>query len=391
MIYLPRGVIVDIKKELLNIPLKKYCEVNNLKISLLIEKTNENVYIPNYLDGTIPATEVTFHPDVYVAELPNVNLIGNTSIIYDNNGHCIFDLPFLNTDNRWVLSCYSSFYIDQRVTCIDFNDSHEIIDEGIMLVAATDTNFYHYNLELLTKLCLFDEIPEYRNIPLIVNERIAMQPGFKDELDYINKNNRKIIYLKPDCSYQVNKLIHMSDLAITAPGCNPLIFSRYSDMRVNPLSVKLLHKSLVKSNANLTKRIFISRQNSSNHRLLNQALVEQIFKGFGYEIIYTEQLTTQEKTTIFSEAKFIAGVHGAGLTNCLFANSGATLLCIQPKLLEECCFNTLANIINQNCYYIDAQPTCTEPYYFAKLLTTPYSVDIAYLVKYLAKIHNALN
>lgn len=381
---------MDIKKELRNISCKKYCELNNLKYSVIINEKTERVCIPNYLDNTSPNNMVTFHPEIYIAELPNVNLIGNTSIIFDNNGYCIFDLPFLNTENRWNLSCFSSYYIDKHITCVDYNDSHELIDKGIMLVASTSFNFYHFNLELLTKLCLIDEIPEYNNIPLIVDERILMQPGFKDELDYVNKNNRKIIYIKHGLSYKVNTLIYLSDLAITAPGINPGVFARYSDMRVNPLSVQLLNKRL-KKKCNHFRRVFISRENSPNSRLLNHYIIEQIFEGFGYEIVYAEQLSIQDKINIFSESKYIAGVHGAGLTNCLFASSDATILCIQPKVLEESCFTTLANILDQNCYYIDASPTCSKPYEYAKLLTSPYSVDITYLVSFLYKVHNTIN
>lgn len=380
---------MNIKKELRNINCKDYCENNDLKYIVLENAHIEKVACPNYLEtdnNEIKYVDV-FHPEIYVAELPHVNVLGASSIVFDDNYNCIFDTPFIGMDDRWDLSYYATYYVDKYVTCIDYNDSFETIAEGIMLLAPTSANFYHFNLEILTKLCIINELDEYKTIPLLVDERIRTIPGFQEELDFVNKLDRKIIYLKEFHSYKVRKLIYISNLTITTPGFKPNINAIPSENIMNSNAIKLLNKTLSKKGTP-SKRIFISRNVSPNSRLSNQGVVNEIFKGFGYEIVFTELLSLTEKRNLFSEAEFIASPFGSGLTNILFANENSTIICIQPKVYGEAAFSCISNILNQKCYYIDAIPNCSQPYNYLKILHSRPTVDIASLVEFLNRIHS---
>ena len=45
-------------------------------------------------------------------------------------------------------------------------------------------------------------------------------------------------------------------------------------------------------------------------------------------------MSFQDELKIFSEAEFIAGASGAGLTNIMFANENAKVIFIQPKTIQ---------------------------------------------------------
>lgn len=376
---------MNIKKELKNITGKEYCSINNLCYSVVIEKCNEKVYIPNYSnDIDIINTIDVLHPEVYIAELPNVNLLGATNIIFDDNNYCIYDLPFLDDENKFDLRYYSIYSIDKKSTLIDYNDSFTTIDEGIMLLAAGSYNFAHFNLELLTKLAVIDEFKEYNNFPLLIDKRLLSIPGFLDQLNLINKHDRKIIYLTEFYSYKIKKLIYISDLSIIPGNLKPGYNFKYSDVIMNPLSINLLHKSLA-IKCKPYRKIFISRYHTQNLRLLNQTEIEELFKEFGYEIVYTEFLSLQEKIKLFSEAEFIAGVYGAGITNIIFADEKSTIICIQPRAMEISFFSNVAGILGQKYIAVDAELSSYTPYIYYQ---NSFTVNSNYLRERLNLLHN---
>lgn len=378
---------MNIKKQLFNITCKDYCHKNNYKYSTINVSHTEKTAVPNYIDNPNISNKIdTYHPETYICELLNVNIIGNNNIIFDDNNHCIFDLPFLNYEDRFDLRYNSTYYVDSSVTCIDYNDSFETIDKGIMLITPASFNYYHFNLELLTKLCVLNEMEEYDSIPLLVDERILGIPNLVSELNFLNKSNRKIIYLKEAYSYKINTLIYLSNLTITCTALKPNVTARYLDMIVDSHSIKLLNASLTKD-VQPFRKIFISRKYTMLPRLLNQDIVEEIFKGFDYEIVYPEFLSFNDTRDLFSESKFIAGTLGSGLTNILFASKNTTVICIQPKLHEEATFSCISNVLGQKCFYIDAIPQCSPPYDYLTLLNSPATVDIRNLVKFLNKIN----
>ncbi|MEA5516182.1 glycosyltransferase family 61 protein [Nodularia sp. UHCC 0506] len=70
------------------------------------------------------------------------------------------------------------------------------------------------------------------------------------------------------------------------------------------------------------KRIYISRQKAKARRVVNEELLEPILNEFGFQILICEQLSLAEQVQLFSSAEAIAGPHGAGLTNMIYAPCG---------------------------------------------------------------------
>ncbi|MBU3161556.1 glycosyltransferase family 61 protein [Clostridium frigoris] len=346
---------MNIEKRLKNISCKEYCNIHNFKYYIKQNEYSQKIYIPDYRDNSEVDNYVNVkYPETFIAELYNVNIIGGNSIIFDENDNCIYDLPLMDDENRFELICGNALFVDKSSTVVRYNNSNEIIEEGIMLIANASFNYFHFNLESLSKLCLIDEIGEYNKAPLLVDERCLRIQSFKDELDMLNINGRQIIYLKQGYSYNVKKLVYLSDLIISPMNFKKDVLIRYDDYMINEVAVKLLHDSL-SINSNITKKLFISRRNCSLIRLTNQNKIEQIFKEYGYEVIYPEEMSFHDQLKTFSEAEFIAGASGAGFTNILFANINAKIICILPKEIKLTCYSNIAGVLGQECYYLDAK------------------------------------
>lgn len=372
---------MGIIRKLNNISCKKYCDINNYKYSIFQKEHLQKVYIPQYIDNpeAISSVDVNY-PEIYISELFDVNLIGANYIIFDTNNYCIYDLPFMDDENKFDLRCNNTYAIDRNTTFINYTDSFESITEGIMLIAGFSFNFSHFQIDVLSKLCLIDKIDEYKNLPILIDEICLTIPQYREELNMLNKQGRKIISLKKGFSYNIKKLIYISDLGIYPCNIKANFLLRYKDSVINELAVKLLSSSLSISNNTLFRKLFISRSRTGNPRLKNHDAVEEIFKARGYEVIFPELMSFSDKLKIFSEAEIVSGVYGAGFTNILFSNKNTKIVCIQPKAIQAPWISNIAGILGQQYFFLDAKlyenPQCR--YYESSFI-----VDEEYLKKFL--------
>lgn len=377
-----------INRELLNISCKDYCIKNSYKYSVIEKEEKQKVYIPNYnIDFEQKYEEFDF-PEIAVAELFKVKVIGGNDIVYDDMDNCIYDLPLREDFYRYDLVYNSIFYIDRRVTCVSYNESNEDIEEAIMLTGVVSHNYYHFNLESLARLCLINTMKEYDDVPILIDEVIQWIPQLYEELLLLNEGKRKIYFLKSRHSYNIKKLIYISKLIFIPLNIKNPYKPVYKDLVIKDLAVKLIHHNLSLSNS-INRRLFISRKDSWNPRLKNTDEIEGIFKEFGYEFIFPGQMSFEEQRRIFSQAEYIAGATGAAFTNLLFANKRATLICIVPQISQVPCYSNISGILGQKYYFIDA---VYERSIFDQDNNTIYEntfiVDPQYVKRVLAKIHN---
>jgi hypothetical protein len=84
-------------------------------------------------------------------------------------------------------------------------------------------------------------------------------------------------------------------------------------------------------------RMFLSRGNAKLRRLLNEDALTEIAATEGFARFQAHSGNHAEQVRAFGEADVIVAVHGAGLTNLLFARPGATIVEIFP---EDCVKST---------------------------------------------------
>src|SRR5262249_18737931 len=87
------------------------------------------------------------------------------------------------------------------------------------------------------------------------------------------------------------------------------------------------------------RKLFISRAgnpHAHNRRVLNEAEIAGIAVEQGFEIIRGEEIPFETQVKLFSEASIIAGPHGAGFANMVFAPQGTKIIeMIGPRYSRE--------------------------------------------------------
>ena len=89
------------------------------------------------------------------------------------------------------------------------------------------------------------------------------------------------------------------------------------------------------------KRLYISRKDRERIPS-NEAEVEALLVGMGFEVVVLDRMSAQEQVDIFIQAKTIVGVHGAGLSNIVWAPPNGTKVLElrrrrQPQTFEILC------------------------------------------------------
>ena len=101
------------------------------------------------------------------------------------------------------------------------------------------------------------------------------------------------------------------------------------------------------------RRIYVARSDAKKRRLLNEEAVLPVLERHGFEIVAPGTLSFRDQAALFAQAEIIAGPHGAGLTNILFAPPGADVIEISPAdkitiaypMLAKCAGHRFTGII----------------------------------------------
>ncbi len=90
------------------------------------------------------------------------------------------------------------------------------------------------------------------------------------------------------------------------------------------------------------RKIFISRRGSAARRVACGEELEKRHAGMGYEILQLERQEWQEQVRAFSAASHVAGLHGAGFSNVVFAPRDCKVIEFFPPGYTNDCYARLA-------------------------------------------------
>lgn len=74
------------------------------------------------------------------------------------------------------------------------------------------------------------------------------------------------------------------------------------------------------------RRLYLSRRDVATRRLANEAEVEALLHGDGFETCRPEQLSLREQVALFAETEIVISGHGSAFTNMLFAPPGLVVV-----------------------------------------------------------------
>ena len=340
---------------------KNFCKSNNFLIKVVEEKQLRKVFVPKYF-GDLEKEKICLieSPEIYIAEMLDVEIIGeNCFILKDNN--CLYDMNEMENSHRFDLRFSSLKGINKRNEALIVSAKAEAdIKEGIFLIGNAASNYYHLTFEILSKLKYIDSEIKYADIPILIDEITCKVPQFHQLLLCLNKFNREIIQIKKGERYKIDKLIYLSEISWLPINVKDSVNLRNEDFRIAKAGMNYL-REIVFAKKEITSceegnlKLFISRRTQYMQRLVNEKEVAEMFQQFGFVIIYPEEMSFDEQVDLFSKARYVAGTSGAALTNILYCPIKTVLICIIPKEYGFNLYSSIGNHIGIESLFLDAK------------------------------------
>lgn len=322
----------------------KIKDIENYKINIIQKLIDKGVFknhIPRFLNTDEQYIE-TATPEISLYQFQNVQIDIKSSSILLNDELIVYRSKEERFNEGFVTS-----HNDHEAR-IDIKVKPEEIEEGLFLGGNGSWNWFHFLIEIMPKLTVFNG----KSNTLLVNDIVLEIPSMKKILEILAGNKFEIKYLNSDKTYFVQNLYYINDFnrvqfnrfdgLIKAEGTfyNHEITSNFSNLVLDNLSIK----------KDLPEKIFLYRKNT--HRIAeNQDQILEYLKNFGFVPICLEELSIDEQASYFQNAKFIIGISGAAWANMIFCRNQPKAICFIPDNAKEfSAFSNLAKIFEVNYY-----------------------------------------
>lgn len=83
------------------------------------------------------------------------------------------------------------------------------------------------------------------------------------------------------------------------------------------------------------QRLYVSRNNGTRRRLLNEEAVTDLVTAAGYRVVHPDKFSLQEQITLFRGARHVIGNLGAGLSNLAFSPMGVSVLALTTETMRH--------------------------------------------------------
>ncbi len=203
------------------------------------------------------------------------------------------------SNNSWRESYYPNYF-----KCKAQKNEAILMDEvvSINMINGGEDNYWHFLHDLLGEVTLaLQYIPA--KLPFLISKNLAEKPFFKQAL-LQSPRLASLQWIVRDRHYYKAKKVWFIQVM---PSANEQFFNLQELLQVPDAS------SLQSS-----RKVFLTRSRTRIRFLKNGAELEAIAQKHGFEVIDTDGLSLQEQIKLFSESKWLIGIHGAGLTNVLY-------------------------------------------------------------------------
>jgi hypothetical protein len=197
-------------------------------------------------------------------------------------------------------------------------------------IPAPPVSYFHWMCEVLPNLI--------RLVSLYPQARLCTAP---DKPRYVDESLR-VVFGHEFCSQKIiesRRPLRVSQAAfVSMPTSSG--FVRPDD--ASAVRKAVLDKLSKTEAATTGQKIFISRRGTKARAIPDQDSLEQQFVQDGYRIVQLETMPWVEQVRLFANAESVAGLHGAGFANILFAPSNCSVHEIFPEGYCNDCYARLA-------------------------------------------------
>lgn len=208
----------------------------------------------------------------------------------------------------------------------DMQEKPTVIKTGrVAVIAQTGFNYYyHWMVEVLGRLALL----EMQGIDYDFLYVPTSSAFMKELLELWGIDLSKIIEASNDYTLIADQLIVPSQVSRVALEGWARLVHYIPDYIVHYIRAKLLNAIDEEKQdcSRLSKRVFISRQDASSRKIINEDEVFAVLQAHGFQRYTLTKLSVKEQIMLFKHAEIIVGSIGSGLTNIIFCNPDARII-----------------------------------------------------------------
>lgn len=271
-----------------------------------------------------------FHNESFLARIPNARILGQTGVVITPDGQVVEESTW---GDKWLR-------YDRALTAWRLPRCQRETGAFYTICSYSHTGYYHWISEVLPRLMARDD--------LTIDTRVIVQSN----LSTWQIESLSMLGIDPGQLLRLDREYFQLDI---------LYFPSYVGEPGNPHSqaIHWLREKLLPEprSPGKTRRLYITRRLAARRRVANEAELEPILQDYGFEVVAAEKLGLREQIDLFSEAEAVVGLHGAGLTNMIFADSGCKVLEIFDPNHVFVHYYALADIMQHNYWYLLGEPS----------------------------------
>ena len=233
--------------------------------------------------------------------------------LYDYQQACYIEPSYGFIITKHLFLIKRSFAYDHMVQSVPIRALLQIIrlmikrnypihqfDQAISLRDMNEGNYWHFHDDILSKLLLINALNLGHDVPILVGERLWRTAFFQYAIqceqlrDYNWHLHTKLVY------------------------CRRLIFCRKMSLQRENFDFDLAVLQAEKYRAPGERRIFLNRNQNRKRHITNIDVILDIMREWDFEIVDADALHFTDQMALFSQARYVIGLHGAGLTNLVY-------------------------------------------------------------------------
>ena len=329
-------------------------EMEECKIKVFRHEKLGKVYGPNFFEKNTTIKLITI-PEIALYRLLHGKISSINRSIIMNNENVVIDRVVTASLND---SDYSGGHLVRhgKKRAIVKLFAEESLEKGIAIIGGSETNYYHWMIEILSQLQYVNELPdEYLSYPLLISNWSEKIHSIHEFLNYFDIKH-PIVFLHSTQSYLVGELLLINSPNNLVPNLRNNAWSPVENSFVRYESLNYLRQLAFnmpkcESKTDYSIRIFLARKNFL--RSYNQKEVYDVLHQYGFKEVFFEELSFSEQVKIMQNAKMIVGPTGAAWTNLIFGKKGARALCwMAEEVGDLSCFSNLAKFADIQMSYM---------------------------------------
>jgi capsular polysaccharide biosynthesis protein len=268
-----------------------------------------------------PAQDSAANHICYFAELSRAKIVGDVSLVATRDDLVLGDLQGLHGSadpaGQWI--------IKRR----RFRRPKKLPGKALLLAAAPGANYFHWIFESVPRWHLAELAGiDLKSVDWILVNQLSTD-FHHDSMDKLGIPREKRYRCSKSELLEVESLLLPSAPALA--GACPAWVCDF-----------LRRKFLPPKATAARRRIYITRRHARGRRLVGEEEHDGWLLERGFEIVCLEQLRFSEQVELFASAQAVVGVHGAGMSNLVFAPAGCRVLELFPAAYLQSCYRDLA-------------------------------------------------